>query len=1020
MAIVSSTNSVPNPGYNDWKVVSSTDTDTGKITFTVYGGSGSVVNAGDAAYLTSFFNGQAAEAPEDAGFYQSLISTIQGMQATAQESVTAAQGQDPLTPEEQAKLDQSSPNSDAESLENIQKSVQNEADQEFGRGVVEVGEPWLVDSSGSQRQPAQSDEQQKVALNPIPNRLKQYPSYIYSLSLHILTPTQYNEVVKSQSYTPENVLVASAGRYSASLPRNEFFSKDYFFDEVEFTTTLYPNQLTRNTNLVNGSMTLIEPYGFAFVNDMILVADRLGIKNYTQAPYLLQLEFFAIGENGVVLGSIEELKKLIPIRIIKVDTQVTLRGSEYKIAFTAFNQSAYDITTVTIPANFEVAAKNVREFFQSIEGTAEDKVEDVLDFRQEQTAQAAREQKAQVRNKAYGADKTRLNQTAGGTVQTETNPNYKPENPLYYRAKSVGSAMNAWGKALRDDRKTRFSDRYRFEFIADADDSGEDNIGDSPIIDETINTPPQTEMSNEPIKMFRASTGEQIKTYDPGTLVTQINRGTTIEKLLDYVIRKSQYIKKQLLLQEDPDYQEKKKDLEKVPLKWYRILASIKLLDFDVERNTYAREITYRIVPYKIYNLPSELGPRGVQINPAKIYEYIFTGKNDDVFDFDLKFNFLWFLPYTAYRNNIPKAWVGGGKTTNYSDSSSASYYRRTPENPNAVMPPMIKYVIQNSIETSTVGGAVTPEELTAVDLYDSLLSRDFADMVSVKLKILGDPDFIKQDEVFQPRTSNKEITVNQLPSVDPRLLPGNGSLKMDTEALYAQLIFNTPRDYDERTGLLEKLEKNRSSISVFSGLYNIVKIRNNFNGGEFTQELTLARAFNQQFYDYVTGQAKTGDQREGTQTNENLPTNSPVTPTPTRESTAAEEAGGIPGQEQTAATTATEPTTGPSTTQTDLSNVRSTGDTVDINKTNEPAPTASATDQEGQLLNGILSDLSKSESATSPTEKLKYVNSQLDQWQQLKTIYQNQGDTQSLAAAQSSIDALLTQRELLIQPLGR
>jgi hypothetical protein len=49
---------------------------------------------------------------------------------------------------------------------------------------------------------------------PLMNILHQYPSYIYGLSLHLLNPTEYNNIIAGNQYFPNRVLVASAGRYN--------------------------------------------------------------------------------------------------------------------------------------------------------------------------------------------------------------------------------------------------------------------------------------------------------------------------------------------------------------------------------------------------------------------------------------------------------------------------------------------------------------------------------------------------------------------------------------------------------------------------------------------------------------------------------------------------------------------------------------------------------------------------------------------------------------------------------------
>ena len=56
---------------------------------------------------------------------------------------------------------------------------------------------------------------------PLPNPLSDYESYTYGLSLHLLSQTQYNNLIQNPetSYIPQNVLVASAGKNSNNFKR---------------------------------------------------------------------------------------------------------------------------------------------------------------------------------------------------------------------------------------------------------------------------------------------------------------------------------------------------------------------------------------------------------------------------------------------------------------------------------------------------------------------------------------------------------------------------------------------------------------------------------------------------------------------------------------------------------------------------------------------------------------------------------------------------------------------------------
>jgi hypothetical protein len=337
-----------------------------------------------------------------------------------------------------------------------------------------------------------------------------------------------------------------------------------------------------------------------------------------------------------------------------------------------------------------------------------------------------------------------------------------------------------------------------------------------------------------------------------------------------------------LILPEDPDYDQKRKQMAEEPLNWFKIVPIVRLRKFDKIRNIFAREITYRVTPYKIFNVRLDIAPQGVQLSPCKNYNYIYTGKNDDVFDFDINFNALYFNQVTAYRNSLAElnptadSNAVAQQTQNFPNYSGGDASME----PNAIMPSILHPVVQNSTASAT-GGASDTKQVAAVDLADSIMTNTLGDMMSLKLKILGDPDFIKQDDVFY-RTPLTSVTATPTkPTSDERLLPNSSSLVMDNGELYAQVLFRTPVDIDESTGLME-FDSNYKN-SLFSGLYRVIQVTSNFQNGQFTQELELARLPRQAAFDYTELQNTDGTER--TQRQESNPDSFPgklgITQTP-------------------------------------------------------------------------------------------------------------------------------------------
>jgi len=255
------------------------------------------------------------------------------------------------------------------------------------------------------------------------------------------------------------------------------------------------------------------------------------------------------------------------------------------------------------------------------------------------------------------------------------------------------------------------------------------------------------------------------------------------------------------------------------------------------------------VQPYIVKNVVLGSAPQEVATNPVKSYNYIYSGKNDDILEWDLQFNALYYTAVQVYNNSMAILNTGGtGKNRIKEETAnelSTSYKGSIISDPNSVAPPIQKTVIINTQSTS---GVTTARERAAADLDESLSTMAGADQLLVNLKIIGDPAYIKQDDIFfSPRAFNSIVEPD--PGKDTRVTT-NGSIRTDSGEVHVQLLFTTPRDVNESTGFMQFDEDKQ--VSVFSGLYRVLKVTSSFRQGAFTQNLVLVRLTRQSSYDYT------------------------------------------------------------------------------------------------------------------------------------------------------------------------
>lgn len=739
----------------------------------------------------------------------------------------------------------------------------------------------------------QSEDEDWVVRAPRvrPNPLHEYPSYTYGLSLHILTPDTFNKIVDTGEYTPTNVLIASAGKYNKDstkpFGRVPAFSNDFYFENLRFVTVIGHGEYNRATNAVDISFTLIEPYGLTLFDKLLRAADELGVENYLQVPYMLQIDFYGADSEGNILGALPNMTKNIPIKLLKCSAKASTNGAEYTIVAGPYGHQAYDEGTTTTPITVEVTANTVDSFFKSSNSISFAMQSEVASY------DNAREQAA-----------------------AETADN-KPKKDLTYKTDSYADALNAYMEHLATQHYI-IPDQYDFKFAKE--------IGESIIVDGAP-APKDAPMWQGIEDLSRAARAAQ--SYDTDSVkkssITTISHGDSIEAVIARVVRNSQYIRKQLAVITKATTAESYKSAieanKNQPLKWFKIVPTIKIKKFDPQTNTFARIITYYVMPYIIRNALLPDAPQEKAKYPTKIYNYMYTGENNDIIDLNIEFNVTFYTPITAYRDT--NSAIAGDGIPYYDTGTMCVPYK--PAGRKTIQPTMYKYTSVDQRDVNSIK-ATSAFEVAAADLERTVLSRFNGDMMKVDLTILGDPQFIKQDDLFYSPKLDKQSGFIVPPA---GVVTPNDSLITDKGEIYCQLTIRTPEDIDDETGLM----RFEAATSGFSGLFKILRVENVFNKGKFTQKLTLIRQQNQE--EEEKPKEDSVEQRSESTDSQTDQSTAATDPPPAEQPPATPEAEDTANK--SAAAPATVPNPQPDPGAKDLANVRATGNTQPITSATAP-----------------------------------------------------------------------------------
>ena len=330
-------------------------------------------------------------------------------------------------------------------------------------------------------------------------------------------------------------------------------------------------------------------------------------------------------------------------------------------------------------------------------------------------------------------------------------------------------------------------------------------------------------------------------------------------EVIDQVLGKSDYVKNQINLQnqlrdEEQANQEYTNGTERTDskaspknIKWYKIIPTVELKDFDFIRNNYSKTVNYSIVPYTTANAyhPNFVKTKGKDVEKQVVreYNYLYTGKNQDITRVDIDFDTAYYTQISTYREQVAR-----GGTSRTSDATDKSDTLQKPKaEPTSTVVPQTTEVNGYNINATGMNTATNPEEKIVADLKNSIYTKSRGDNLNIKIQIIGDPDFIKQDDIYyNPRSEEyAQMMANRSTTPIVRDGPTAGQILFDSEQIYVRLTFKNAVDIDDSIGIQNKqetLQNGRKTDGSFSGIYKVLTVQSDFNRGQFTQTLDLIR----------------------------------------------------------------------------------------------------------------------------------------------------------------------------------
>lgn len=632
--------------------------------------------------------------------------------------------------------------------------------------------------------------------NPIKNVLDNYSTYTYNASLILLTREEYNDIVRfGEVGSYSNVLISGVGRRDETFNRNPYWNEDFYFDNLTLQSVVGLNAANKGSNVTDLSFTIIEPYGVSFLDRLMnacLNLDPEPIPNYTQAPLLLVVEFRGYDDENLDPTAIRVAERRIPIMLTKVDISFTAAGAHYQCTAVPINQLAFNQSAITLPTAVRLKAKEytLKELF----AVDDDQVNDLAAKIKEQRELAESERNRDI--------------LEGTTSEEEVAAAQKGVFKIpVISGTGLGSILTAFyskSQATEGHEKPA----YKYSFILHPE------IGDTKISEKDLLDVSQTLQQKG--KVEAAASGIQADKFstEAGSEIA-FQAGTSIMDVIAQLLKVSGYVTDQL---------DDKANASTDPYKHYKVTATLSLGEYDNDRKEYTHEITYFIVPYKMFGNRHPVMPAGKPSNSdiVKEYNYLFTGKNAEILDLKIDFNNLYFTSVTMYKERFQRA------------NDQAALEQKAEETKTSdlesTLPTRIRFVPAAS-STTTIGEARI-KTMQANDVFDNIYSRQKPDMLAIDMEVVGDPAWIQEDDF-----THDPITLKV--GSDSRLTE-NGSFIVNNGQLLIKLNFKLPTDAETDTDNMQGVER-----SMFSGVYRVIKVESNFNKGIFKQKLDLIKLFN-------------------------------------------------------------------------------------------------------------------------------------------------------------------------------
>ena len=712
-----------------------------------------------------------------------------------------------------------------------------------------IGDPLgaALTSANTTQQPTGSNNK---------NILSKYASYNCVFTLGVLTNDEVNHPDATYRKYGPSILILRTGGTGTQQPRtlveqSANVTGEYFIDDIEIDTIIAPNPKTKQTNATNISFRVVEPYSMGlFLQTLMIAALQGGHKNYLEAPYLLQVEFIGWDDDGNPLN-IPKSKRMFPLKFGNVEFNVTQGGSEYSVTAIPWQEQAFSDAAQAVKNDVDIKGATLVELLQTgpeslatilnnreldlvkagskkvgdqhiilfptdrnsakqaLVGTKENNAGATTQSSRPDDTTQQRDLSAEQKQKLYEA----LNGVQGGNVPADFDAELSKILGIVVRRSKIGESIREWA-----EKPENVNSIGRGKIVKSFLDSGKPQFG-KPAFNVDKKKPGVFQRGNLTIS-------------DEGRRIN-FKSGARIQNIIEELILLSDFGR--AFANSQPDASGFKD--------WFKIEANVYNVSDPAQvaqTGKTAKVFVYKVVPYKVHisrlASPTQSTPTipKLKAQAKREYNYIYTGKNDDVISFDIAINAAFFTAIQGDFGQLGKDSKLQG--TNKRVATGQQSVSGAADGNKNVAGATSKTQQTNSTSTGKTGSGteVHPETQIARSFNDAIVNSP-TDLVSANVEIWGDPYYIADSGMGNYDAAEADFNSTS-----------DGTMNHQSGEVDIIFNFRTPIDYGP-DGQMKFPQGGTKPVGAFSGLYQVTTVKNKFAQNRFTQELTTIRRRNQE-----------------------------------------------------------------------------------------------------------------------------------------------------------------------------